>query len=29
MQPGLFWEYKQYPAEILDKIDVFLNTFAN
>lgn len=29
MQPGLFWEYKQYPTETLDKIDAFLNTFAN
>lgn len=29
MQPALFWEYKQYPNETLDKVDAFLNTFAN
>jgi hypothetical protein len=29
MQPGLFWEYHQYPQDTLDKIDAFLNTFAN
>lgn len=29
MQPGLFWEYRQYPTETLDKIDAFLNIFAN
>jgi hypothetical protein len=29
MQPGLFWEYRQYPAESIDKIDAFLAAFAN
>jgi hypothetical protein len=29
MQPGLFWEYRQFPQESVDKIDAFLTTFAN
>lgn len=28
-EPGLFWEYRQYPQELLEKVDVFLVTFAN
>jgi hypothetical protein len=29
LQPALFWEYKQYPSDSLDKIETFLTTFAN
>ena len=29
LQPGLFWEYRHYPQESVDKIDAFLNNFAN